>query len=168
MAHPTDKSQKDDQAAGQVVSLILDEATIPRQRAPIEQERRIAIANLLECNSLRVKGLCSGSYVAVVTIEASDTLGLHVRDEQGGHVCLSLPLGRLAALIKDYRIVCENYYQAMVDAPPSTIETLDEARRALHDDGAQMICNAFTPTADLDHETARGLLTLVTAILSRS
>ena len=39
--------------------------------------------------------------------------------------------------MKDYFLVCENYYKAIRTAPPHQIEALDMARRALHDEGAR-------------------------------
>ena len=48
-----------------------------------------------------------------------------------------LSLTPFRGVIKDYFLVCDNYYKAIRTAPPSQIEALDMGRRALHDEGAR-------------------------------
>jgi len=45
--------------------------------------------------------------------------------------------------------------------PPSQIETIDMARRGIHNEGARVLAERLEGKADVDHDTARRLFTLI-------
>ena len=78
------------------------------------------------------------------------------------HVMLSLsPFRRLA---KDYFLICESYYQAIKTQPASKIEAIDMGRRAVHDEGSNLLLERLKGKIAIDLPTARRLFTLICAL----
>jgi uncharacterized protein (UPF0262 family) len=141
--------------------IVLDEASVVRRTREIEQEREIAIYDLLEANSFTPVGSGGGPYNLVLAIE-ENRLVFDIRladDAPHGKVMLSLtPFRRV---VKDYFLVCESYYKAIRNAPPSQIEALDMGRRSLHDEGSKILQQRLAGKIELDFDTARRLFTLI-------
>ncbi len=74
---------------------------------------------------------------------------------------VTLPLGALRKLIRDYFLVCESYYAAIRQSSPSQIEAIDMGRRGLHNEGAEILRQRLADKVDIDHGTARRLFTLI-------
>jgi uncharacterized protein (UPF0262 family) len=142
-------------------AITLDERTIVRRTREIEQERDIAIYDLLESNSFRPEGSTGGPYQLTLGVE-DNRLSFDIRLEDGsehGRVLLSLtPFRRV---IKDYFLVCESYFKAIRNAPPSQIEALDMGRRGLHDEGSALLAERLKGKIAVDHDTARRIFTLI-------
>ena len=142
-------------------SITLDERTIVRRTREIEQERDVAIYDLLESNSFAPTGSQGGPYRLVLGVEENRlTFDIQLEDStQHGKVMLSLtPFRRV---IKDYFLVCESYYKAIRHAPPSQIEALDMGRRGLHDEGSKLLLERLKGKIAIDHDTARRIFTLI-------
>jgi uncharacterized protein (UPF0262 family) len=139
----------------------LDEKTLVRRSRQIEQEREIAIYDLLEANSFRPHGSPGGPYKLVLGIEES-RLVFDIRlEDDAPHGRILLSLTPFRRVVKDYFLICESYFKAIRDAPPSQIETLDMSRRSVHDDGSQLLIDRLKGKIELDHDTARRLFTLI-------
>jgi uncharacterized protein (UPF0262 family) len=142
-------------------AITLDERTIVRRTREIEQERDIAIYDLLEANSFRPEGSNGGPYKLTLGVE-ENRLSFDISledDREHGKVMLSLtPFRRV---IKDYFLVCESYYKAIRNAPPSQIEALDMGRRGLHDEGSTLLSERLKGKIAIDHDTARRIFTLI-------
>ena len=142
-------------------SIVLDERTIVRRTREIEQERDIAIYDLLESNSFAPEGSDGGPYKLVLGVEENRLIfDIQLEDStQHGKIMLSLtPFRRV---IKDYFLVCESYYKAIRNAPPSQIEALDMGRRGLHDEGSTLLRERLKGKIAVDHDTARRIFTLI-------
>lgn len=74
---------------------------------------------------------------------------------------ITLSLGSLRRIIKDYFIVCETYYSAIKRLSPSQIEAIDMGRRSLHDEGSEVLRERLADRVDIDINTARRLFTLI-------
>src|SRR3546814_3427102 len=72
-----------------------------------------------------------------------------------------LGLGRFRRPIRDYFAICDSYYQAILTATAQQIETVDMARRALHNDAAEMLVGRLDGKIEVDFDTARRLFTLI-------
>jgi uncharacterized protein (UPF0262 family) len=70
-------------------------------------------------------------------------------------------------IVKDYFLICESYYQAIKLSTPTQIETIDMARRGLHNEGSELLKERLTGKVDLDFDTARRLFTLVCVLYWR-
>lgn len=148
-------------------AITLDEHSIVQRSRAIEQEREVAIYDLLEANTFKPEGSSGGPYHLTLGVEES-RLALDIFLEDGtayGKVLLSL--APLRKTIKDYFLVCENYYKAIRTAPPHQIEALDMARRTLHDDGARELKVRLEGKVETDLDTARRLFTLICVLQMR-
>ncbi len=74
---------------------------------------------------------------------------------------LLLNLGRFRRPIRDYFAICESYYQAIRKATANEIETIDMARRGVHDTAAELLVERLEGKVETDFATARRLFTLI-------
>ena len=72
-----------------------------------------------------------------------------------------LSLGPFRQVVKDYFQICESYFDAVKKLPPSQIETIDMARRGIHNEGARILEERLDGKAEVDNDTARRLFTLI-------
>lgn len=148
-------------------AIFLDEASVVHRSRAIEQEREVAIYDLLEKNSFRPEGSRGGPYRLILGLE-ENRLVMDVRLEDGSdHGRILLSLMPLRKVVKDYFLICENYYKAIRTAPPHQIESLDMARKTLHDEGAQELRKRLEGKIETDFDTARRLFTLVCVLQMR-
>jgi uncharacterized protein (UPF0262 family) len=148
-------------------SIILDEASVMHRSRAIEQEREVAIYDLLEANVFRLEGSPGGPYHLSLGLE-ENRLVLDIRLENGNdHAKVLVSLTPLRKTVKDYFLVCDNYYKAIRTAPPHQIEALDMARRALHDEGAKELQSRLAGKVETDFDTARRLFTLICVLQMR-
>lgn len=144
-----------------IVDIKLDERTVVRRTPEVEHERAVAIYDLLEENHFEPVGCGEGPYKVYLGLE-ENRLIFDIRDEQDeplGRVPLSLQPFR--KVVKDYFMICENYYEAIKSAPPSRIEAIDMGRRGVHNEGAMQLQERLAGRIDIDQDTARRLFTLV-------
>lgn len=150
-----------DRSTFRIASIVLDEKSVVKRTREIEQEREIAIYDLMESNYFRPDGSKGGPYHLVLGVKESRLI-FDVKLEGGSHharVMLSLtPFHRV---VKDYFMVCENYFKAIRTAPPSQIEALDMGRRGLHNEGSELLKARLRGKIEVDLETARRLFTLI-------
>ena len=99
---------------------------------------------------------------------AESRLVFAVSREDGNEVVTHiLSLTPLRRIVKDYYMICESYYAAIRDAPPSQIEAIDMGRRGLHNEGGEILKKALDAHFAIDAETARRLFTLICALVWR-
>lgn len=139
----------------------LDEKLVLRRAGMVEAERAAAIRDILEKNSFQIPDNNHGPYYVRIGIDGH-RLHLRIRDclrNELPNITLSLmPFRRL---IKDYFLICESYQLAHVAGDPARLETIDMARRSLHNEGAGILRERIADRALLDHDTARALFTLL-------
>ena len=148
-------------------AITLDEASVVVRSRAIEQEREVAIYDLLDANVFQPEGSPGGPYQLTLGVEES-RLVLDIRLEDGSdHARVLLSLTPLRKTVKDYFLVCESYYKAIRTAPPHQIESLDMARRTLHDEGARELQDRLAGKVTTDFDTARRLFTLICVLQMR-
>ncbi len=74
---------------------------------------------------------------------------------------LILALGRFRRPIRDYFAICDSYYQAIRKATAAEIETIDMARRGVHNEAAELLLERLDGKIETDFATARRLFTLI-------
>jgi uncharacterized protein (UPF0262 family) len=148
--------------AGRLVAVKVDEASIGRSGPDIEHERAVAIYDLLEDNSFApVDDPDGGPYALHLSVTGA-RLVFDIRRPDGTPVVAHLlSLSPLRRLVKDYFMVCDSYYAAIRTATPDRIEALDMGRRALHDEGSQILLERLKRKVAVDFGTARRLFTLI-------
>ena len=148
-----------------ILHIELDEATILWRSADIEQERRIAIFDLIEENTFRpiraAEAGHGGPYRLKLSV-ADGRLSLEISDEHEAPLeTLVLGLGRFRRPIREYFAICESYYQAIRKATAQEIETIDMARRGVHNEAAELLLERLDGKVETDFATARRLFTLI-------
>jgi uncharacterized protein (UPF0262 family) len=148
-------------ARQRLVSVTLDEETIGRSNPDVEHERQVAIYDLLEQNSFQPVGHGGGPYALHLSI-TGNRLVFDIREEDGTPVIAHLlSLSPLRRIVKDYYTICDSYYQAIRTATPDKIEAIDMGRRAIHNDGSNILMERLKGKVTVDTDTARRLFTLI-------
>ncbi len=148
-----------------IARIDLDEDTIIWRNADIEQERRIAIFDLIEENTFRpvraAERGAGGPYHLTLAVRDGRLL-LSICDVDGRKLEeLLLGLARFRRPIREYFAICDSYYQAIRKATPSEIETIDMARRGVHNRAAELLLERLEGKIETDFATARRLFTLI-------
>lgn len=148
-----------------IAQITLDEDTILWRSADIEQERRVAIFDLIEENSFKPVRASeaghNGPYHLALAVQ-DGRLGLTITNPDGELLeTLILGLGRFRRPIRDYFAICDSYYQAIRKATPAEIETIDMARRGVHNGAAELLLERLEGKVETDFATARRLFTLI-------
>jgi uncharacterized protein (UPF0262 family) len=147
-----------------LVKLTLDEESIGQSNPDVEHERAVAIYDLLEENSFAPVGHAGGPYCLHLAI-VGNRLVFDVRlADDAAVVAHHLSVTPLKRIVKDYFMICDSYYQAIRSASPSQIEAIDMGRRALHNEGSELLIERLKDKIAIDFDTARHLFTLITVL----
>ncbi len=144
----------------------IDERGLVRATPEIEQERRVAIFDLLEDNSFALpsradRAAPAGPYRLSLAIR-DGRLVFDIASEDAARLNeFILSLGPFRQVVKDYFQICESYFDAVKRLPPSQIEAIDMARRGIHNEGARVLQERLAGKAIVDIDTARRLFTLI-------
>ncbi|HZQ41396.1 MAG TPA: UPF0262 family protein, partial [Rhizomicrobium sp.] len=114
-----------------------------------------------ESNLFKPKGAAGGPYRLALSVKENRLVFDIARDNghRVGRILLSLaPFRRI---VKDYFLICDTYYKAMRTAPPSQIESLDMGRRAVHNEGTELLMKRLHGKIETNFDTARRLFTLI-------
>lgn len=148
-----------------IAQVTLDEATILWRNADVEQERRVAIYDLIEENLFKpvrsVERGAHGPYHLHLSV-TDGRLAMDIADT-GGQLLETLLIGmaRFRRPIREYFAICDSYYQAIRKATPAEIETIDMARRGIHNGAAELLLERLGGKVETDFATARRLFTLI-------
>ena len=154
-----------DPSQQRIISIDLDEGSIVWRNPDVEQERRVAIFDLLEENKFvpqrgHPDGY-AGPYRLMLRVEEGRLIFEISREDGSPLEAIILGLGRFRRPIRDYFAICDSYYQAIKTATAQQIETVDMARRALHNEAAEMLMDRLDGKIAVDFDTARRLFTLI-------
>jgi uncharacterized protein (UPF0262 family) len=148
-----------------LVKLTLDETSIGRSSADVEHERAVAIYDLLQENSFTPVGHDGGGPYWLHLGVVSNRLVFDVRTaDERAVVTHHLSLTPLKRIVKDYFMICDSYYQAIRTSTPSQIEAIDMGRRALHNEGSELLMERLKNKISIDLDTARHLFTLISVL----
>ena len=144
----------------------LDNRNLPSPTPEIDQERKLAIFDLLESNSfsLPINGdgnLNQGPYRLTISIKNRRLVFDITTEAKVKAAEFHLSLGPFRQVVKDYFQICESYFEAVKNLPTVQIETIDMARRGIHNEGARVLQERLAGKASIDDPTARRLFTLI-------
>ncbi|MFY9212393.1 MAG: UPF0262 family protein [Aestuariivita sp.] len=149
-----------------IIEIELDDSGLPAPTPEIEQERKVAIFDLLEDNTFVLpkrddRPVPEGPYKMHLAIWEKRLVFdlLTEADDKAAEFHLSLSPFR--QVVKDYYQICESYFEAVKTMPPSQIETIDMARRGIHNEGSRVLQERLAGKAEIDTDTARRLFTLI-------
>lgn len=141
----------------------VDETGLPVPSPEMEQERRVAVFDLQEGNTFRLTAAPHGPYRLRLGMDGGRAaFDWETAGGESGRFLLSI--GALSQTVRDYRALCDSYAQAVRTMPPSRIEEIDDARRAVHLEAARELKTRMAAHAEVDEETARRLFTLICAM----
>ena len=148
-----------------ISDIALDEATILWRNADVEQERWVAIYDLIEENSFEPvrsaeRGLTGPWKLHLSVSEGRLQMAIRDGNDEPAETLL-LGLAAFRRPVREYFAICDSYYQAIRKASAQEIETIDMARRAIHDRAARQLLERLEGKVETDFATARRLFTLI-------
>lgn len=160
------------QTEDRIAEITLDEATIRARTAEIEQERAQAVHDLLAENRFSPVRAAGRGHAGPWRLHLGiyeGRLKLAIRDADGGPAeTLLIGMAGFRRPVRDYFAICDSYYGALRRASTQEIETLDMARRAIHDRAARLLLDRLEGKAESDLATARRLFTLICVLHIKS
>lgn len=143
-----------------LIEVTLDEAGLPPPTPEIEQERRVAIFDLLDSNLFRLAGIEGPFRLRLAVHERQLVFG--VTTEAGAPAAeFHLSLRPFNQVVKDYFAICASYLDAVRRLPAAQIEAIDTGRRQIHDEGSRLLLARLEGKVETDLATARRLFTLL-------
>ena len=154
-----------EQERNRIETISLDEATVLARSEDVEKEREVALRDLVEDNLFRpLRAIDEGHegpwqvHLAVI----DGMLAWHLTASSGEKAgTIGLGLARMKRSVRDYFAICDSYYSALRRNSAQEIETIDMARRGIHDRGTRHLLDALEGKVETDFNTARRLFTLI-------
>jgi uncharacterized protein (UPF0262 family) len=152
----------EDRAAQHLKSIAIDDESLAAASRDQEQERQVAIFDLLDSNYFEPADSAGGPYdLKLSLIENRLAFDIAGPDYARRHL---LSLSPFRGVIKDYFLICDSYYSAIRNSSPQQIEALDMGRRGLHNEGSSLLRERLDGKVKTDLDTARRLFTLICAL----
>lgn len=148
----------------------IDDSAMLPATPEVEQDRRVAVFDLLEDNSFVLperngQTPPDGPYALLLTLR-DNRLVFDISTEVGEKVGeFHLSMGPFRQTVKDYFQICASYVDAVKRLPPAQIEAIDMARRGIHNEGARTLQERLEGKAEIDIDTSRRLFTLICALI---
>lgn len=144
-----------------IKNIVLEEHARIRLSPRVEHERKAALFDLIEENRFALLGGFKGPYILHLGVDGERLTFRVCNEEDCFLTSFVLPLRIFRNIIKDYFLVCDSYFKSIKNASPSRIEAIDMGRRALHNEGAELLRARLSDRVEIDTGTARRLFTLV-------
>jgi uncharacterized protein (UPF0262 family) len=149
-----------------IVHIELDDANLPPPTPEVEQERKVALFDLMEDNSFSLppredRAVAPGPYRLGLSIREKKLVFEVATEAEEVVAIFQLSLTPFKQVVKDYFQICESYFDAVKRLPANQIETIDMARRGIHNEGARILQERLEGKAEIDIDTARRLFTLI-------
>jgi uncharacterized protein (UPF0262 family) len=152
----------DAKAAQFLKSIVIDEDSLAAASRDQEQERQVAIFDLLDGNYFEPAEAAGGPYdLTLSLVENRLAFDIAGPNYERRHL---LSLSPFRGVIKDYFMICDSYYSAIRNSSPQQIEALDMGRRGLHNEGSSLLRERLEGKVKTDLDTARRLFTLICAL----
>ena len=144
-----------------IATLKLEEGRILRRKPEIEQERQQALDDLLRENEFAPVGMGEGPYHLTLGVSENRLLFKVTSEAEPKEQLITLALTTFRAIIRDYFLICESYFQAIKASDPYKIEAIDMGRRGIHNEGSDLLRKLLADKVKVDFSTARRLFTLI-------
>ncbi len=148
-----------------IAAIALDEATILVRGADVERERAEALRDLARDSAFVPLRAVAAGHSGPWSLDLSvldGRLCIGVADAAGADAgTIGLGLARFRRVVREYFAICDSYYKALRQASARELETMDMARRAIHDRGTRQLLEALEGKVQADFATTRRLFTLI-------
>jgi uncharacterized protein (UPF0262 family) len=150
-----------------IAKIEIDDASLSAPSDQVEHERKIAMFDLIEKNSFTPEGAAEAGSEGPFELRLAYEDNRLIFDITGPGYArkIMLSLAPLKTTLRDYKMICESYYEALKNATPGQIESIDMGRRGVHNDGAELLTERLAGKVAIDHETSRRLFTLINALI---
>ncbi len=152
-----------------IARIDIDETSLSAPTDQIEHERKVAMFDLVEKNSFTPEGAAEAGSEGPFDLRLAYEDNRLVFDITGPNFArkVMLSLSPFKTIFRDYAMICESYYDALKNATPGQIESIDMGRRGVHNEGAELLTERLKGKVEIDHETSRRLFTLLNALQVR-
>ena len=152
-----------------IARIDIDDASLSAPTDQIEHERKVAMFDLVEKNSFTPDGAAEAGSEGPFDLRLAYEDNRLVFDISGPNFArkVMLSLSPFKTIFRDYAMICESYYDALKNATPGQIESIDMGRRGVHNEGAELLTERLKGKVEIDHETSRRLFTLLNALQVR-
>jgi uncharacterized protein (UPF0262 family) len=152
-----------------IADIQLDEVSLIRFREEVEHERKVAIYDLLESNFFAPQADAEGPFKVRLGVAENSRLVIDVANMDGAPVkTVMLSLKPFNRAVRDYFQICESYFNALKNRSLPRLQTIDMARRGLHNEGAALLTERLEGKIEVDNDTARRLFTLICVLHIRA
>ena len=132
-----------------------------RLDAVLEQEQSVAIADLLDGNLFELIGRDHGPYKLRLSTRGAKLSLQIATQEDVPIVSYILSFTPFRRVMKDYAMICQAHLRAVAASNPHRLEAIDMGRRAIHNEGSDLLRERLSAWIRTDHDTARRLFTLM-------
>ena len=149
----------------------IDDRNLPFISREVQQERNVAIYDLLQSNRFSLpdrdgRSAPPGPYKLWLGIQNNRLVFRISNAEHADFIEYHLSINPFRVIIKNYFRILDAYNSAVMTLPRHRIEAIDVARGKIHDEGADQLMEKLEGKMIVDHQTARRLFTLVCALQS--
>ncbi len=144
-----------------IAHMSLDDKGIHRRSVEAEHERNIAMTDLKHRNKFHAHCLECGPYDVKLGVRENRLVFAIHAIEHDKKTEMVIPVLPLKQIIKDYFLICESYYEALKQSGHGRLESIDMARRGIHNEGAEMLQTMLKGRVTVDSDTARRFFTLI-------
>lgn len=134
-------------------------------RSPmLQEERRKAIADLTQNSDFTLVKYPGCDCCVTLSVENNQMIFKFRSREDEEMMTLALSPRPYRKLIQDYFAMVESYESIRAEGNLYKLETVDMARRAIHNEAAELLTERLSDKVSMDFETARRLFTLICAL----
>ena len=152
-------------SSNRLAAVSIDASLAAAASLEAKQDQTLAIHDIVEGNDFALSNGMPGPYRLHVTAQ-DQRLVMDFNSEAGQPLyAFGLSLTPFRRVAKDYFQICDSYVLALRGANAQNIEAIDMARRAIHNEGSEILRERLKGKAEMDFDTARRLFTLVCAIM---
>lgn len=129
-----------------------------------EREHKRALMDLKKRSYFQPEDGNNDPYSIVICM-CDQKLRFDIHDAQNNQLKSHLlSLSPYRRTLKDYFMMIDSYEQIRSHAMASKLETIDMARRGLHNEAAELLVDRLKGKINIDHKTARDLFTLICVV----
>lgn len=144
-----------------IARMTLDEGNVIRRKPEVEQEREVALADIIKENYFAPAGLNKGPYDVVLGTSENRMMFRITSSTMDDEQIVTLNVTPFRSMIRDYFIICESYFAAIKSSDPYRVEAIDMGRRGIHNEGSDLLRKLLGDKIQVDFATARRLFTLI-------
>lgn len=151
-----------------ILSIILDEKTVPFVGQKLEHERHLYITEMIEDAVFQHLSDMTGPYHIILSLYEQKVSCEIISDRTKDSITHIFSLSPFLRLMRDYRHICDHYKDAVLHGSVQKIETLDMARRGIHNEAARLLEIRLSSKITMNFEGFRKFFSLLVAMTEKS